>query len=269
MKTEPFFSIITITKNNLSGLQSTAESILCQSTQNYEWIIVDGLSNDGTQDYASTLPAEYICEPDNGIYHAMNKGLARARGRYVCFMNAGDRFADMDILSTLEGIAKAFNPEFIYGDALETSGFYKKARPSDHLTRGMFTHHQSMLYRRDKIGSLQYDETLKIASDYGFTAAFIKECMTSHYFPGAICVFENGGVSEKNRELGRREQFEIRRRLGVGVIENSWIYGLQTLCAKLREKAPNLYYFSRRISSRPILIASCRTSSFFSVRKYR
>lgn len=208
------FSIITITYNNFHGLQRTSQSILTQSSKDFEWIIIDGNSSDGTKDYLKTLPATHIVsEPDAGIYDAMNKGLGKATGTYVIFMNAGDAFAAPDTLDKInDSISNA--PDFIYGDALEGPPYrYKKSRPHKHIILGMFTHHQAMLYRRDTIGALRFDTRYTIAADYDFTCRFLKQCKDICYFPHPVCLFEMGGVSQKNANKGRDEQFEIRKHL--------------------------------------------------------
>lgn len=238
----PVFSIVTVTKDNITGLRKTAQSVTSQGFRDYQWIIVDGNSTDGTQEYLQTLPADHISENDNGIYHAMNKGIARAHGRYLVFMNAGDAFSDIDILSTVARAISAENPDFVYGDALESNGLYKKARRHKHIDRGMFTHHQAMFYKRGKLNGLRYDETLKIAADYGLTAAFLKNADTVHYIPCAVCIFEDGGISQQRRTLGRQEQFSIRKSSGISSFKNAMIYCLQSISAALREQWPRLYF---------------------------
>lgn len=241
----PLFSIITITRNNLDGLKRTQQSLAAQSFRGFEWIVIDGNSTDGTKDHLQSLNAVTVSEPDGGIYDAMNKGIDRANGDYLLFLNAGDTLADIDILATLEKAA-ADAPDFIYGDALETNGLYKKARSHERIDWGMITHHQAMLYRRDIAGGLRYDPMLKIAADYGFTVSFLRHARNVHYIPCALCIFEDGGVSQKNRKLGRREQFLIRAANGISPVRNAMIYGVQTLSTALRERFPELYFRLRR-----------------------
>lgn len=242
----PLFSIVTITKENLAGLKKTGSSLENQSFRNFEWIVIDGNSSDGTKEYLETIEAHKISEPDSGIYHAMNKGLTLACGDYILFLNAGDMLADIDILATLATAAEQ-KPDFIYGDALETNGLYKKAHTFTRLDWGMFTHHQAMLYRRENIGDLRYDEALRIAADYGFTARFLQNARNVEYLPCAICIFEDGGVSQKNRKLGRREQFHIRKEFKhCGMLKNICIYAAQTMTASLRQHAPCVYKWIRK-----------------------
>ncbi len=234
----PLFSIITITKNNRSGFLRTQENLKNQSFCDFEWVAVDGNSTDGTKDH---LPDNAISEPDNGIYDAMNKGIDRAGGEYVLFLNAGDTLSDIDILATLAKTIAAEKPDFIYGDALETGGFYKKARQHKHLDWGMFTHHQAMIYRRNLIGDLRYETNYKIAGDYAFTRAFLKKCSVISYVPAAICIFETGGVSQRNQRLGRIEQYKARQRAGCKLPMNVSVYLGQSVSAILKSRWPRLY----------------------------
>lgn len=237
----PLFSILTITRNNLSGLQRTMESIMAQSLRDFEWIIIDGGSSDGTKEFLSTLPARWISEPDGGIYDAMNKGIDCAHGDYIIFMNAGDVFTDSDILRALAKAIAAENPDFIYGDALEGNGQYKKAYSHERIAQGMFTHHQAMIYSRSAIGTMRYNIHYKIAADYDFTVRFLSGA-SAHYIPCAICLFEEGGISHQNRQRGRREQYAIRRAQGLcSPWENLMVRLRQKTAARLKDYAPALY----------------------------
>ena len=131
----PFFSIVTITKNNLSGLKETALSVAAQHNaewSDYEWIVIDGNSQDQTEDFLKTTNAHWYNSPDDGLYDAMNKGLSHCNGIFIIFMNAGDIFAAPDTLQTIQNTLSDDLPDFIYGDALEENKkgdpFYKKSK---------------------------------------------------------------------------------------------------------------------------------------------
>ena len=98
------YSIITINFNNREGLERTIKSVITQTCQDFEYIIIDGGSTDGSIDiikkYANKIHY-WVSEPDNGIYHAMNKGVQFAHGEYLNFMNSGDFFIDIEVLSDL------------------------------------------------------------------------------------------------------------------------------------------------------------------------
>ena len=180
-------------------------------------------------------------EPDLGIYDAMNKGINRSKGHYVFFLNAGDTLSDVDILTTIARTIASEKPDFIYGDALESDGYYKKARDHHAINWGMFTHHQAMLYRRETMGDLRYDTSYQIAGDYAFTRAFLKNVTTAFYIPAAICIFKTGGISQRNMRLGRTEQYKARQRAGCALPKNMSIYVLQTATANLKRHAPRIY----------------------------
>ena len=247
-----FLGIITVTRNNLAGLKRTHESLNQQVCRDFEWLVIDGASTDGTPEYLNNLSSpshcvgvgmgllKYISEPDTGIYDAMNKGIERASGRYLLFLNAGDILSTPDVLEKLK--SSISDEDFIYGDSLE-SGHYKKAASHNNIKFRMFTHHQSMLYRRDPVGDLRYDTRYKIAADYKFTAEFIQRSKDFLYCPIALCDFEPGGISQQQVTQGRREQFRIRRDLGLCSLPvNVGIYGLQTLVMALRKGFPWLYW---------------------------
>lgn len=232
----PLFSIVTITYNNRAGLAKTAASVGAQICKDFEWIIVDGLSDDGTADDLPAYPARITREKDGGIYDAMNKGIAAARGRYTIFMNAGDCFSDPDILATLSKSIAAHDPDFIYGDALEDDGRYKKARNPKWIFYGMFTHHQAMIYKTALLKDFLYDTRYKIAGDYDLTVRFLRCAHAVHYCPAALCIFESGGVSQRNMRQGRIEQFIARKKLGVcGMILNTAVYTAQSVTARMAQ----------------------------------
>lgn len=243
-----FISIVTITRDNLAGLKKTCESLRKQSSSDFEWIVIDGDSQDGSCAYLKDKNVILVSEPDQGIYDAMNKGIDRAKGDYVLFLNAGDMLADNRTLKMLAEKIDALseNPDFIYGDSWEDrpehDPAYKTARSHKNLW-GMFTHHQSMLYRREVIGDLRYDLTFKVAADYKFTLQFLKKAKIKHYCRFPICWFEAGGLSQTEVETGRLEQFRIRpQMLDISPILNWGIYGLQSIAMFIRRLCPDLYW---------------------------
>lgn len=237
------FSIITVTRNNICGLRKTRRSLQAQRFEDYEWIVIDGASTDGTAAWLRETDAAWVSEPDNGIYDAMNKGIARARGKYLIFMNAGDECAGP---ACLEKIAEYADADFIYCDALE-AGHYKKARPHEKINYGMFTHHQAMIYRRELMEKLRYDTNYTIAADYKFTLQFLRKARNISYAPFPFCVFEQGGASQREAAKGRNEQFRIRQELGTcGWFRNAGIYALQTAALAIRYLMPGVYWFAKR-----------------------
>ncbi len=250
------FSIITVTYNNLEGLKRTQESLRAQNNQDFDWIVIDGDSNDGTVSCLKDTGAWFISEPDQGIYDAMNKGIEHAKGDYLLFLNAGDELAAPEILSNIEALTKGQTPDFIYGDALEERAegppACKPARAHTKIAWGLFTHHQAMIYHRETIKRLRYDLKYKIAADYKFTAQFLKNCSHVVYYPHPICLFESGGLSQRQAREGRTEQSEIRRAEKLtGRLMDFIIVSLQKLVWAGKMFCPQFYWFIRKGRGRP------------------
>lgn len=252
MTDTPFFSLITVTHNNLKGLKRTHSSVDTQTCRDFEWIVVDGASDDGTRNYLAGSSADWTSEPDSGIYDAMNKGMARANGRYLLFLNAGDRLASADILETLRESIRSgpTSPGLVYGDSLEERPdgglFLKKARSHRRARQGMFTHHQAMLYRRETFDGMRYDLRYAIAADYDLTLRALKTGAHVLYVPVAVCVFECGGVSQRRTRQGRAEQFAIRAALNICPASvNHAIRAKQILAQSARRLCPGLYRLAK------------------------
>ena len=175
-------SVITVNYNNNEGLKQTIKSVLEQRYDDYEYIVIDGDSNDGSLETLNSIDGEItvISERDHGIYEAMNKGVRLARGEYCIFMNSGDVFKDEYVLCNVSnelifdiivGIGQwgetnkmIFPPE---EKELSICYFIKSA-----------LHHQSAFIKRELLLKCPYDETYKIASDsiFFFKSLIINNC---------------------------------------------------------------------------------------------
>ena len=221
------FTVITIGLNDLAGLRETRASVAAQTFPDFEWIIVDGGSTDGTVEYLQELDQSncaWSSERDEGLFHAMNKGLDRASGEYVIFMNSGDRFANKDVLSRAHALLAQNEDQIdlLFGDAYEVSSdgqmLLKKARPVTSIKRGMFAHHQSIFYARRAIGTTRYHCGFRIAADYHFTSVLLAHGAKSFYLEYPLSLFQRGGSSETNAGIGRRENLIVQKDvLGVGL----------------------------------------------------
>lgn len=244
------FSIITVVYNGENVIQKTINSIINQTYKNIEYIIIDGNSKDNTINICNKYKNKIyliISEPDQGIYDAMNKGIKSATGDYIIFMNSGDLFASENTLSTISNqIKKKFykiNPDFIYGDSIEecidgSNFFYKKARTHKFIWYGMFTHHQSMIYKTDIINSnlIMYNQKFFIAADYQFTFEFLNHCSLVEQLKYPICIFERGGMSSKWEKEGLKQQWEIRRSIFKYGIVKCFLITLILITAGLMRK---------------------------------
>ena len=166
-------SIITINYNNKNGLQKTIDSVVSQSFRDFEWIVIDGGSTDGSRElieqYADHF-AFWISEPDTGIYNAMNKGIKAAKGEYILFLNSGDALYQRRALESV--LSESFDEDILYCPYYTSEGTYKVPVEEKNLTLFYLIkttiHHSggSFIKRElfDRYGL--YDETLKIVPDW-------------------------------------------------------------------------------------------------------
>jgi glycosyltransferase involved in cell wall biosynthesis len=213
-------SIITVNLNNAKGLQHTIDSVLAQTSKDYEFIIVDGGSADGSRDIILGLQnhlAAWWSEPDKGICEAMNKGLSKASGDYVCFMNSGDRFWNPTVLeqvfaSPIAGI------DLVYGDVIRTdkTGTLRLFRQPEQMTIARYFKfgfcHQSIFIKRDLFTTLGlHDETLKIAGDWDFTLRALMAGKTTRHIPVPVVQYEGSGISDTTSPFVHLREEEKKR----------------------------------------------------------
>lgn len=241
------FSIITVSKNNARGLKSTARSLRIQrDAPAFEWIVIDGASTDGTmetlQQFESLNP-QIVSEPDSGLYNAMNKGLARARGEYVWFLNAGDCLSDLDVLHDVQKIlVNASLPDFFYGVARE-DGRILTPRAFHAFRHGMITSHQAMLYRRNLVNDRRFDTHYKIAADYAFTLQFLDKAKKIDSTDRILVDTEARGLSNTYADTGREETYAIRRDLlGQNIFINALYRMISAASFALKRRYPSLYW---------------------------
>ena len=221
-------SIITITYNNLVGLRKTADSVLEQTVSDFEWIIIDGASTDGTKEYLAAklqftnCKLQIISEPDRGIYNAMNKGIRLAQGEYIQILNAGDCLAAADVTERMlnaltEQTAKAGQPiDILYGNMLKVDGKGKligKSGYTEYSLRQFYSstlNHDCAYIRRalfddDHYGL--YDESLRIVSDWKwYLQAIGLGKVRPVYADIDVTIFDGGGISETNLPLRAQER---------------------------------------------------------------
>lgn len=226
-KITPYYSVITICFNDLLGLSATYESLISQNFYDFEWIVIDGGSTDGTGEFlaslACTFPVKWVSEKDEGIYNAMNKGLNVADGRYLFFMNSNDRFYDKKVMSRIFTVISNFpeNIGIIYGDSIDLlqdgREFYRPAKNIGLLKLGMVTHHQSMVFASEVVDNIYYNENLKYSSDYQFICEVVNVCNEQGKvilkIDDPIASFSLGGAHQLNRKVAMKEDYYIRKRV--------------------------------------------------------
>lgn len=198
------FSIVTVNYNDRTGLQKTIESVINQSFKGFEFIIVDGNSNDGSKEtidkYAQAI-TKFVSEEDNGIYHAMNKGIKMATGAYILFLNSGDALIDADVLKKLNDEIDG-NIDLYYGDILfaEPTKTRKIASPATLTFDFFFTEnlpHQASFIKRELFNKIfYYNEALKIVSDWEFLIfAICKANISYKHLPIVVSLYDGNGIS--------------------------------------------------------------------------
>ena len=214
----PLFSIITVCLNE-PNLERTCESIVNQSYQNFEWLVIDGGSDEKTLHIFEKYKARmnyFVSEKDDGIYHAMNKGILQAKGHYCNFMNAGDSFYTSDALERARKVLEG-EPEIdvLYGNALTSQE--RLVRPELKYELGEYLYyttfpHQSTFIRNKcfKYYGL-YDAKLKIASDYKYFLLLYKNECIFMYFDVIVSRMDQSGISSNplNRKLLFNEREQI------------------------------------------------------------
>lgn len=244
------YSIITVNFNNKEGLRKTIESVIHQTFRDFEYIVIDGGSTDGSVDVLNEYDSEidyWVSEPDGGIYQGMNKGIKKATGEYLNFMNSGDCYYNNDILKKIT--KSNLNADMIIGKdywynpktgkdfatilplKLDMLTFYKGSLP-----------HQSTFFKRCLFSETLYDESLKVVSDWKFyILKIIGEDCSINYYNDVICKKDlQDGVGLIQAELAKTEKESfISTYLPIGIqkhyntlakMDTSTFYKLLDIC---------------------------------------
>lgn len=205
----PLVSVITVTFNAQQYIEQTIESVLAQTYQNVEYIIIDGGSTDGTVDiirrYAERL-SYWVTEKDNGIYDAMNKGIRHAKGELIGMVNASDSYEN----DTIQAVVDAYrlHPEngVFHGNINmlnEDGSLFKQKCANNNLTQlnnGFRLFHPTFFVKKDtyqRIGL--YDTSFRLAADYDFALRCRNAGVTFYHIPQVLSNFRVGGATNKQR----------------------------------------------------------------------
>ncbi len=219
----PTVSIITITYNAGRFLERTVESILAQQATDFEYIVIDGASEDDTLDiikrYGNHI-TNWISEPDRGLYDAMNKGLHRATGEYVWFMNAGDELHDSQTLSNLLNRIKTSDADVYYSDALFVRddgtpvGLRSQVTPHtlpqhlkwEDMALGMKVCHQAFVVKRN----IAPDYLItNLSADLDWEIRCLKAAQKVDFLSFILCKYLIGGLSVQQHRRSLIDRFKI------------------------------------------------------------
>ena len=246
-------SIITVTYNAEATLERTLQSVAAQTYPDIEHLVIDGASSDRTVEMvkrygyellSNTAPAlplrelgGYVSEPDKGLYDAMNKGMQRATGDFLCFLNAGDKLHDK---ATVEHVVREMERSktgVVYGDTHivdEKGHFLRKRRlcPPEQLTwrsfkEGMLVCHQAFYVNR-KIAQ-PYDLSYRFSADFDWCIRCMKEGkkqgMKNRYVHEPLADYLNEGMTTANHKASLKERFNIMAKhygLVPTIIQHIW-----------------------------------------------
>ena len=224
----PTVSIITITYNAERFLERTIQSIVAQPATDYEYILIDGASTDGTLDIVRKYErhiTHWISEPDKGLYDAMNKGLHRARGEYVWFMNAGDELHDPQTLPRLLAQIEATSADVYYSDALfvreddsrrSSSPVGLRSKVTPHalppnltwhtMALGMKVSHQAFVAKRTIAPDYLTDN---LSADLDWEIRCLKAARTVEFLPFVLCRYLIGGLSVQQHRRSLTDRFKV------------------------------------------------------------
>ncbi len=237
-------SVITVAYNSAATIAATMDSVAKQSYAEMEHLVVDGASNDDTVNIAqarSTPRTVIRSEPDKGIYDAMNKGLARATGDIVCFLNADDAYADTEVLARVAHEMQLHRLDALYGDVI----FFRADAPHRSVRRyrsdrfhpnrlgyGWMPAHPALFMKRSIYEQLGGFRThFRIAGDFDFIArAFGPGQLRYRHLPDIMVRMQAGGASN----AGFRSKWRLNREVLQSCREN----GIHTNLFKILSKYP-------------------------------
>ncbi len=202
---QPRISIITVVYNGVDSLEETIQSVVNQSYENIEYIVIDGGSSDGTIDIIKRYEDKidyWVSEKDGGIYDAMNKGMIVATGDFVNFMNGGDVICEVEsvekVVSSMQNLDAVY---FTRAKVIEESSYY--TYPSGQVTdyskwlRLSLPNHQSMFFPKSFYSLHSYDLRLKLTADDDYKLWALKKQQTV-FVDLIFVIFDKGGISSKH-----------------------------------------------------------------------
>jgi len=224
-------SIITINKNNAVGLKKTIQSVICQTYTDFEYIIIDGVSEDGSVEiirkYIDNINY-WISEPDTGIYNAMNKGILKAQGEYCLFLNSGDWLVSPETIDNVFREISGNPSDIFYSDRINCNNTivrYPNKLTIDFLLNTSISHQNTLIKRSLFLEHGLYNEELRISSDKEFfLSEFWKYKSVFYHIDTNIAFFDIHGIGSQKSKARFAEHVivykNVFQELANMVIEN-------------------------------------------------
>ncbi len=224
---QPVISIITVTFNAANVVEKTIQSVVSQTYDKLEYLIIDGASKDNTMDIVDHYRGQIerrgriVSEPDKGLYDAMNKGVRLATGDWVLFMNADDVFVDKDVVSDVAAFIQA-HPEAdaVCGDAwvIYEYGTYPQVSKPEELHRRMSVSHQTTFVRAERLREHPFNTQYRFAADYEqLSSLWLNGCIFVHMDRTIARLEMRGGTTYDNMLDSAKEHYAILSARGIDI----------------------------------------------------
>jgi glycosyltransferase involved in cell wall biosynthesis len=214
--TTPLVSVILVCRNPGARAREALQSVWAQRDAETEVIVIDGASTDGTREWLQTQRGHLdtlISEPDGGIYEAMNKGIAAARGEWVLFLGADDRLAGDDVLARAAVFLEKTGAGVLVGAARFDDGRLYRLAPASAFIRRNFMHHQAAFYRHSRLARTGgFDATLRLQADYDLNLRLHRTAVRFDVLDLLVTECASGGLSDAGHWANYREEIAVRHR---------------------------------------------------------
>jgi len=242
-------TIITPTYNSAKTLSRTIDSVISQNYNNLEYIIIDGVSTDGTQKiieaYGDKINIKIISEPDNGIYDAMNKGVKLATGEIIGILNSDDFYHSSNVLDTVSKAFESSDVDAIYGDLKyfdndinKITRYWKTGEYNESkLNNGWIIPHPTLFVKKyvyDNCGL--FNTNFKISADYEFILRILKiSKIEIKYIPETFVRMYEGGTSGRNLKQRKNGWKELKMAWTVNGLKTPCFYNIRRVTFKLKQ----------------------------------
>ncbi len=250
-------TIVTVCYNAEAEIEKTMRSVCEQDYPSIEYLIIDGASKDATLHIIEKIKEEYsnkkslsmriVSERDNGIYDAMNKGIERATGEWILFLNAGDLLFEAGTMTSVFASEIKETYSGIYGDTLRYSNDWTlrvNGKPLSGIVTGISLPfcHQSIFVRTNLLKQIKFDTHYKLAADYNFFVQCYKKKLVFLHVDVIISKYAMGGVSETSTVNHLKEKIDIRQKNGLenySRLKRNYMIWRLSLRQKMKRFLPN------------------------------